>query len=230
MHWLWKAKLHRKFIIVLIIANLSLLLIGVFYLLPNHKITTSNRIESVKITPQAITDLPSFNITPTSPATVKQKSQAIDTKIFINPVPTTKISPLFKVLVTPKQTLKTSTPSSFYVQKTVSVAPTNSPKNITLTLSGQVYNDLNCNNKKEEEETGFANQQILILQPRDGTLFDTVLSDGKGNYSFQRSVSEATSLIVEPILIDPNIVHIPPEVTLSSNNQSAKIDISRCPK
>ena len=229
MHLLWKAKFHRKFIIVLI-ATLSLLLIGVFYLLPNHKITTSNRTESVKITPQATTELPSFNITPTSPATTKQKSKAIDAKIFINPVPTTKISPLFKVLTTPKQTLKTSTSSSFYVQETASVAPTNSLKNIMLTLSGQVYNDLNCNNKKDIGETGFANQQILILQPRDGTLFDTVLSDDKGNYSFQRSVSEATSLIVEPISIDPNIVHIPPEVTLSSNNQSAKIDISLCPE
>jgi len=99
---------------------------------------------------------------------------------------------------------------------------------ITVTLSGEVYNDLNCNNVKDSDESGFANQSITIMQP-DGLVLATVTSDSSGNYSFSKSINETESITITPMPLDHGLVYTPPTVTLNSDKKSAVIDISHCP-
>lgn len=100
-------------------------------------------------------------------------------------------------------------------------------QDITVTLSGQVYNDLNCNNVKESGETGYS-ETIDIMQP-DGLVLATIASDSGGNYSFSKTIQEDDSITIQPSPRDYNLRYYPPTVTLNGSNKSSTIDISHCP-
>lgn len=116
--------------------------------------------------------------------------------------------------------------------------PTTSPsvtpsdiQEIAITLSGQVYNDLNCNNTKQEDETGLENKQIAILQLKDEAepiLLNMLTTDANGNYSFSKIIQESESLTIQPVP-GVNLVHTPQEATFTANNTSFVIDVSSCP-
>lgn len=101
------------------------------------------------------------------------------------------------------------------------------PMGIAIRLTGQVYTDANCNNIIDNGETGFSGMQISIMNP-DGLVYDTVISDTNGNYTFSRAIPPNQSLTVQPSPLDHNLVFQPPAVTLSQNNSNATLNISHC--
>lgn len=100
-------------------------------------------------------------------------------------------------------------------------------QDITVTLNGQVFNDLNCNNIKDSGETGYS-ESITIMQP-NGFVFETLTSGSDGNYSFSKTIAENEALTIQPSPNDHNLIFTPPTVTLNSSNRSATVNISHCP-
>lgn len=100
-------------------------------------------------------------------------------------------------------------------------------QDITVTLNGQVYNDINCNNVKESDETGYS-ETIDIMQP-DGLVLAAITSDSGGNYSFSKTIQENNSITIQPSPRDHNLKYSPSAVTLNGSNKSATINISHCP-
>lgn len=101
------------------------------------------------------------------------------------------------------------------------------PMGVVIRLTGQVYNDTNCNNTKENNETGFADMGINIINP-GGLVYETVASDNSGNYTFSKILPLDQSLTLHPSPSDPSIVFQSSTVTINQNNPIANIDISYC--
>lgn len=100
---------------------------------------------------------------------------------------------------------------------------------VTIALSGQVYNDLNCNKSKDSGEGGVSGQRLSVVTS-EGLVYEDLTTDSSGNYSFSRNIKtdDALSLYLAPI--DHAFPFSPTSpVTLNAQNRSATIDISKCP-
>lgn len=100
-------------------------------------------------------------------------------------------------------------------------------QDITVTISGQVYKDLNCNNIKENGETGVSQMTVEMMQT-DGLILVETTTDSNGNYILSKTIREDQSITVIPKTLDHKARYDPPTITLSKNNKSANIDISSC--
>lgn len=100
---------------------------------------------------------------------------------------------------------------------------------IEVLLKGVVYNDLNCNNSKDDGENGVSGATLAIMTP-GGLVYETVTTDANGSYSFSKKITVGESITVEP---SPNIHngirYYPTAVTLNSQNSMATTNISVCP-
>lgn len=103
------------------------------------------------------------------------------------------------------------------------------PIGFAVKLNGQVYYDSNCNNIKDNNETGFPAMEMSIMNP-NGLVYDTIASDNNGNYSFTKSLGPGQSLIIQPYPLDHNLVYPPATVTLNQSQPNATVNISTCPQ
>lgn len=100
---------------------------------------------------------------------------------------------------------------------------------ITISLSGQVYNDLNCNKSKDTGEGGVSGQRLSVVTS-EGLIYEDLTTDSNGNYSFSRNIKADESLSLYLAPIDHAFPFSPTSpVTLNAQNRSATIDISKCP-
>lgn len=106
--------------------------------------------------------------------------------------------------------------------KTVSLAGA-----VDVSLKGQLYRDLNCNNAKDSGEEGIGGVAFTIMSP-GGLIYQNTITDQSGNYSFSKKISVNDSL---PLLLSPadhNYIFTDKTVTLNSQNYSATIDLPTC--
>lgn len=94
-------------------------------------------------------------------------------------------------------------------------------QDITVTISGQVYRDENCNGVKDSGETGVAGVTINFYHLPYYQLHGTAMSDNNGNYSFSQTIKENESLTLG--------VSGPTPVTLNSSNRTANLDLPWLP-
>lgn len=105
------------------------------------------------------------------------------------------------------------------------------PQSINVNLTGQVFNDANCNNVKEVNENGISDVKIAILNLKseyDVEALEVVTSDAHGNYSFSKSMLDNESITVQPVP-GVNLVHEPLKVNFNTGNRSSIVDLSHCP-
>lgn len=108
------------------------------------------------------------------------------------------------------------------------------PQDITITLSGQVYRDVNCNGIKETGEGGVSNTTVNLFQMPQFYLYGTVVSDNNGNYNFSKTIKENESVTLKPNPVSSSGYKANPKFdsssfTLSSSNKSASQDIPQVP-
>lgn len=156
-----------------------------------------------------------------------------------SPIPSTKPDGIRFLSTTPTATpssaesTPTPTSTSITITPTGGPTPTTSasptPKEITVSLNGQVYNDSNCNNVKEDNETGLKDVIIAIFQPNNLiAILGIITSDANGNYSFSKTIQGNELLTIQPVP-GVNMIHVPQEITLSTNKTSVVMNISSCP-
>lgn len=98
---------------------------------------------------------------------------------------------------------------------------------IDVSLKGQVYQDLNCNNSKDNGENGVSGVTFVIMSP-DGLIYQRTVSDQGGNYSFSKKISVNDPL---PLLLSPadyNYIFTDKTLILNSQNYSATVDLPLC--
>lgn len=100
-------------------------------------------------------------------------------------------------------------------------------QDITVTISGQVYKDSNCNNVRDNGETGVSQMTVEMMQT-DGLILVDTTTDSNGNYTLSKTIQEDQSITVIPVTLDHKMYFTPPSVTLNKNNPSVTINISSC--
>lgn len=96
---------------------------------------------------------------------------------------------------------------------------------IDVSISGQVYNDLNCNHLFDVGESGIANVSVTVMNA-NGNVFKTVDVDSSGNYSFTKNIkpSESLTLLVANNS-DHSGIYSPLATTLSASRRTAIVNI-----
>lgn len=105
---------------------------------------------------------------------------------------------------------------------------------ITVTYSGQVYRDANCNGIKDSGESGVGSVTINFFQMPQWYLIGTVTSDGNGNYSFSKTIKENESVTLKPGPVSPsgyksNPNFDEPSITLNSSNRTTNQNLPQVP-
>lgn len=98
---------------------------------------------------------------------------------------------------------------------------------IDVSLNGQVFRDLNCNNSKDSGEGGISGVKFTIMSS-SGMVYQNTTTDQNGNYSFSKRIAINSSL---PLLIstaDHSYYFDSKYVTLNQQNNSATLDIPYC--
>jgi hypothetical protein len=72
------------------------------------------------------------------------------------------------------------------------------PQGVTVSLTGQVYSDENCNDTQEPNEPGIANVTVNIFRYPENSLYTTVTSDSSGNYNLTRNINSGDGLSIIP--------------------------------
>ncbi|MBI2338427.1 hypothetical protein HYU95_04560 [Candidatus Daviesbacteria bacterium] len=111
--------------------------------------------------------------------------------------------------------------------KTVTV-----PMGITVRLTGQVFNDKNCNGIKEPDEQGVSGVTVNIFKIPEYYVYTTLTSDSNGNYNLTRVIDPQGSLSIKPSHVAApgykiNTDQVP--VALSSGQTSINKDLPMVP-
>jgi len=129
------------------------------------------------------------------------------------PIPTSK--PTSAPTSTPRPT-STATPWSFPVR-----------------LTGQVYEDANCNDMQEPDEKGIPGVTINIILTPSWILYSTVTSDSNGDYTYATTLPSQESYITfRPAYValpGYNIHTAEHDVTLSVSQSSMNINLPLVP-
>jgi hypothetical protein len=108
-------------------------------------------------------------------------------------------------------------------------------KEISITLSGQLYQDLNCNNNKDSGEGGVNTPATInIFKMPEFSVYATITSDNNGNFSYSGKIKENEQLTLKPIPVSPagyksNPHYNDPELSFNSSNRSRQINIPQVP-
>lgn len=106
------------------------------------------------------------------------------------------------------------------------------PMGITVKLTGQVFNDKNCNAVKEPDEQGVSGVTVNIFKIPEYYVYATLTSDSNGNYDLTRVIDPSGSLSIKPSHIAApgykiNTDQVP--VALSSGQTSMNKDLPMVP-
>jgi len=106
---------------------------------------------------------------------------------------------------------------------------------INITISGQIYNDTNCNGSRDSGESSLDVVTIVRIYEMPGTyLRDTFNSNANGTFSYSTSVSGNSSINLQPAVQSPyayksNPHWSLPTFTFNSSNTSASVDYPQVP-
>lgn len=109
------------------------------------------------------------------------------------------------------------------------------PQNITITLTGILYIDENCNGLKEPTEKPVSeNMSIDLLQIPELSVLYTAISDNNGtyNYSFTLKDNESLTLKLSPVSTEnyiSNSLYEPRPVTFNAGRKSYTQDLALVP-
>ena len=110
------------------------------------------------------------------------------------------------------------------------------PSGNTLTLSGQVYRDDNCNMRKDINESGVANVEVSIVKKPEYNSLAILKTDANGMYKFTKTISKNESITIQPIATSlpgyqANPVFRPDFGTtvFSSSKLNATVDLDQLP-
>lgn len=106
------------------------------------------------------------------------------------------------------------------------------PMGITVRLTGQVFNDKNCNAIKEPDEQGVSGVTVNIFKIPEYYVYTTLTSDSNGNYNLTRIIDPQGSLSIKPSHVAApgykiNTDQVP--VSLSSGQTSMNKDLPMVP-
>lgn len=206
--------MKKGFILLpLIILGVIVLTVGAVYIyrLSNSK-GSVNLLSSSTPVSQFFT--PSPSAMPTSTLSPIKTNIPIKTLLPTHtPIPTSK--PTSAPTSTPRPT-STATPWSFPVK-----------------LTGQVYEDVNCNDRQEPDEKGIPGVTINIILTPSWTLYSTVTSDSNGYYTYATTLPSQNSYITfRPAYValpGYNIRAAEHDVTLSVSQSSMNINLPLVP-
>ena len=106
---------------------------------------------------------------------------------------------------------------------------------ISISLNGQLYRDINCNGIRDSGEGGIGTTATInIFKIPEFYIYNTINSDSNGNYSFSGKINESETLTLQPIPVSPsgyksNPHYTEPSITFSSSNRSTTVDIPQVP-
>lgn len=72
------------------------------------------------------------------------------------------------------------------------------PMGITVKLTGQVFNDRNCNAVKEPDEQGVSGVTVNIIKMPEYSIYTTLTSNSNGDYDLTRVIDPQGSLSIKP--------------------------------
>lgn len=104
------------------------------------------------------------------------------------------------------------------------------PQDIRVTVGGHIFNDKNCNDKRDEGDsgiTGVAGTQVNLFKLPEFYILETSALDNDGWYSFSKTIKDNESLSIDIGVVAPTgyKIHIRPiTVTLDKNNKSITVD------
>lgn len=117
----------------------------------------------------------------------------------------------------------------------------NIPNLISVSFTGQVFSDNNCNDVWDPNEQGLSGITVRF-DKQDIAFYRTVTTDPKGNYNLTESIPENDSLTLKPVVDlnngrDPSIVtyspykihYMAPYATLNSSYRSINKDLPLVP-
>ena len=108
-------------------------------------------------------------------------------------------------------------------------------QDITVSLSGRIYKDINCNGTQDSEEGSIDTQvTINIYALPEYSILATLTSDSSGNFTYPRTITESDSLSIQPGPISPsgyksNPHYNNPSVTLNTNNRNTTVAMPQVP-
>lgn len=108
-------------------------------------------------------------------------------------------------------------------------------QDITITISGQIYRDENCNGVRDTGESNIGVSTIVRMwKMPEFSLYAEFNSNSDGTFSYSTKISENDSINLQPSVQSPsgyksNPNFTPPTFTLNSNNRSASLDYPQVP-
>lgn len=106
---------------------------------------------------------------------------------------------------------------------------------ISISLTGQLYRDLNCNGIRESGESWIGTTATVnIFKIPEFYIYSTVNSDSNGSYSFSDKINENETLALRPIPVSPSGYKSYPDyyessITFSVSNRSVSLDLPQVP-
>ncbi len=107
-------------------------------------------------------------------------------------------------------------------------------EDITVTLSGQIYRDENCNGIRDGGEVNISIGATVNIWKPSYILFSTISSNSNGFFSFFTEIRENESItlfstITSPFGYSGSPHYQEPSFTLNSNNRAASVDCPQVP-
>ena len=106
------------------------------------------------------------------------------------------------------------------------------PNGTTVSLNGQVFEDVNCNGVKDSGDEGISGVTVNIFKMPEFSLYSSVISGSNGNYSLTRVVGPNDSLSLQPgDVASPshNIRVDAKTVVLSASQSSVTVNLPQVP-
>ena len=106
------------------------------------------------------------------------------------------------------------------------------PFGFTVTLSGNVYEDINCNDMREPSEKGLGGVTVTITNMDGYGTLTTLTTDSNGFYNFNYTLATGNSITVKPSdkpLENYGITETRHQITLNSVQGSIKMDLGQIP-
>ena len=106
------------------------------------------------------------------------------------------------------------------------------PNGITIKLSGNIYQDKNCNDMREPDEGGISGVTVNIFKEPESYVYTTVYSNSSGYYEFTKNIGPSDSLTVRPSDVAAyahKIFHPRHTITLNQGQSTISMNLGEIP-
>jgi len=109
------------------------------------------------------------------------------------------------------------------------------PGKITLTISGNIYRDENCNGVRDPGEGNIViSTKVYFYKMPEFSKYGDINSNSDGTFSYPTEASEDINLTLQPTVLSPsgytsNPTWSQPSFTLNSNNRNASVNYHQVP-